>query len=389
MSDSNRNIIGILYGTELFGRERENIECYKTLQSIGWSTRVFSSYREAGGGAVGRELTRYGLLEGLLPFGSHFALSYFRTIKGYTKRQFQRVRDCSRIVLKHIQEQQPKALLLGSHTEYLYLWPALWWNRIPVIYRVGDGPIWDSPFHMFAMKRLLKRASIVVPVSHFIADQCAQLLPGCQDKTHVIWNIPPSFVSGSSGQSDTSNSIQDTLRIVYVGQMNEKKGVRVLIEALNKIRSTVRFECRIVGGSQFSSDFEKEMHTLVQSLQLSEFISFTGRVPDPTPHYDWANLHIAPSLYEEPFGLVIVEAKRAGIPSVVFPRGGMPELVEHQKNGWVCKEANIDDLAHALIHCVASPLTEWGKAAHEHHLQAFSKERFAQDWVRLMNQLDH
>ena len=195
MSDPNRNILGVLYGTELFGRERENIECFKTLQSIGWNTRVLGSYREADGGAVGKELTRHGLLEGLLPFGSHFALSYFRTIKGYTKRQFQRIRDCSRIVLNHIQEQRPEAIVLGSHTEYLYLWPALWRNRIPVIYRVGDGPIWDSPFHRYAMKRLLKRATIVAPVSHFIADQCAQLLPGCQDKTQVIWNIPPSFVS--------------------------------------------------------------------------------------------------------------------------------------------------------------------------------------------------
>ena len=92
MLNHKKSILGILYGTELFGRERENIECYKTIKSLGWDVRVFGSYREPNGGAVGQELAKHDLLEDVLPFGSHFAISYFRTIKGYAKRQFQRVR---------------------------------------------------------------------------------------------------------------------------------------------------------------------------------------------------------------------------------------------------------------------------------------------------------
>ena len=336
---------------------------------------------------MGQELAKHDLLEDVLPFGSHFAISYFRTIKGYAKRQFQRVRDCSRMVLKHIRKHDTTAVMIGSHMEYLYLWPSLWANNIAVIYRVGDGPIWDSPFHRFAMKRLLKRATLVSPVSHYIADQCAQLLPSSRQKTHVIWNIPPSF--GQKDQCDTHTpSTSNTLRIVYVGQMTEKKGVRVLIQALIDIHPSVPFECRIVGGSQFSSDFEQEIRDLVEANGLADIIIFTGRVPNPTPHYEWANLHVAPSLYEEPFGLVIVEAKRGHIPSIVFPRGGMSELVEHQKNGWVCNEATPDALADAITQCAQSPLSEWGEAAHQNHLQAFSQERFANDWMQLLSHLD-
>ena len=224
MPQPQKNILGVLYGTELFGRERENIECYKTLQSLGWRVRVFGSYREPEGGAVGKELSRNGLLEGLLPFGSHFAFSYFRTIKGYTKRQFQRVRDCSKAVLQAIHKYQPRVLIIGSHTEYLYIWPALLWNRLPVIYRVEDGPIWTSPFHLFAMKRLLRRANTIAVCSHFIANECSRLLPSCASKCHVIWNIPPSFES-SNEKSEKGNISDYRMRIVYVGQMTEKKGV--------------------------------------------------------------------------------------------------------------------------------------------------------------------
>ena len=388
MSDEKKNILGILYGTELFGRERENIECYKTIQSLGWNVSVFGSYREPEGGAVGKVLSRLGLLIGVLPFGSHFALSYFRNIKGYTKRQLLRIRDCSRLISRQIKKQQPCAVILGSHTEYLYVWPALMQNRVPVIYRVGDGPIWDSFFHRFAMKRLLKRATIVVPVSHYIADQCAQLLPACNAKTRVVWNIPPSFDSNTKPEINQNEEISDVLRIVYVGQMTEKKGVRILIEALNQVRQKVSFHCRIVGGSQFSSEFEQKMRALVESLGMSESITFTGRVADPTTHYNWANLHVAPSLYEEPFGLVIVEAKRAGIPSIVFPRGGMPELIQHKKNGWICEEANTDSLAEAIIKCSQSPLKEWGESALLNQMQAFSQKRFQNDWRQLLSRLE-
>ena len=178
------------------------------------------------------------------------------------------------------------------------------------------------------------------------------------------------------------------MRIVYVGQMTEKKGVRVLIESLGQIYDKIPFECRIVGGSQFSSDFEKEMHTLVESLGLSNLVTFTGRIPDPTPHYNWANLHIAPSLYEEPFGLVIVEAKRAGIPSIVFPKGGMPELVNHKENGWICDTADVEGLTQALTHCAQAPLVEWGENAQQHQKEVFSQRRFQEDWKRLLDKLD-
>lgn len=387
MVEKEKTILGVLYGTELFGRERENIECYKTIQSLGWNVKVFGSYREEGGGAVGRELTRHGLLEGVLPFGSHFAISYFRTIKGYARRQFQRIRDCSKIVRSAIQKHNPSAIVIGSHSEYLYIWPVLLRNRVKVIYRVEDGPIWTSGFHLFAMKRLLKRADAIAVCSHFIAEECARLLPSSKPKTRVIWNIAPSFESTeSTNQSEEKSSKQ--LRIVYVGQMSEKKGVRNLIDALSKIRGRIPFSCRIVGGSQFSLAFEQEMHRLVETYGLSELITFVGRVNDPTPHYHWANLHIAPSIYEEPFGLVIVEAKRAGKPSIVFPKGGMPELIEHGRNGYICDKADTRSLIAAIEACSNAPLDVWGMNAKRHHEKVFSQDRFRQDWENTLQLID-
>ncbi|MDA9863800.1 glycosyltransferase family 4 protein [Flavobacteriales bacterium] len=384
-TDQRSHLIGVLYGTELFGRERENIECYKTIQSIGWDVQVFGSYREEEGGAVGRQLKAHDLLQGVLPFGSHFALSYFRKIKGYPKKQYQRIRDCSKIVLKHIRHRDPNALFMGSHTEFLYIWPALLLSRVPVIYRVGDGPIWDSTFHRFAMKCLLRRATIVVPVSHFIAKECSLLLPAASHKTSVIWNIPPSF----GGVTHTQDNVhyQKELRLVYVGQMTEKKGVKVLIKALAEIKDVLPIKCRIVGGSQYSSSFEKEMHQLVNGSGLTEYVHFTGRVEDPTPHYSWAHLHIAPSLYEEPFGLVIVEAKRSGIPSIVFPKGGMPELIEHEKNGWVCDDASQESLVSAILACSKKPLNQWGKEALQSQVDVFSGSRFQDEWRTLLSPL--
>ena len=47
------------------------------------------------------------------------------------------------------------------------------------------------------------------------------------------------------------------------------------------------------------------------------------------------HVHVCPSRWEEPYGLVAVEAKTVGIPSIIFPSGGLKELIEHGTNGYL------------------------------------------------------
>ena len=58
----------------------------------------------------------------------------------------------------------------------------------------------------------------------------------------------------------------------------------------------------------------------------------------------------APILQEETFGNVVLEARSVGLPVVTFARGGLTELVEHGRTGYVCESPDVDGLSAGLRH---------------------------------------
>ena len=103
-----------------------------------------------------------------------------------------------------------------------------------------------------------------------------------------------------------------------------------------------------------------------------------------------AGIHCCPSRPEqrEGFGVVNIEAKRAGIPSVVFPVGALPELIEHRANGWICSEVSVAALVEGLRYYLESP--ERQRRAGENaraSLAGFSRKLFAEKWWEIFAEL--
>lgn len=64
--------------------------------------------------------------------------------------------------------------------------------------------------------------------------------------------------------------------------------------------------------------------------------------------YNASDLFITPSLYEN-LPNTIMEAMACGTPCVGFRTGGIPEMIDHRKNGYVAEYKNAQDLADGLI----------------------------------------
>ena len=89
----------------------------------------------------------------------------------------------------------------------------------------------------------------------------------------------------------------------------------------------------IVGGSFFGNTNNED--GFIRSLKkkakcLEDKIFFTGFIPyNNLPDYlQLADIAVLPSMWEEPFGLTIVEAMAAGIPIITTRSGGIPEICE-------------------------------------------------------------
>lgn len=92
--------------------------------------------------------------------------------------------------------------------------------------------------------------------------------------------------------------------------------------------------------------------------------------------YSAADLFVAPSL-EENFSSTVLESVACGTPVVAFNLGGMPDLVQHQENGWLAAAIEPQDLARGMSWILedSARRARLGATARERALERFSLEK--------------
>ena len=126
------------------------------------------------------------------------------------------------------------------------------------------------------------------------------------------------------------------------------------------------------------------MRRRAAEADLADAVRFLGWREDIPLLMRRASIHCCPSRREirEAFGLVVLEAKLSGLPSVVGPSGNLPELVDHRRTGWVCRGDSAQELAEGLRFFLTDTtrLLAAGTAARE-SAEAYSEDRFASAWA--------
>lgn len=339
--------MGLIIGTELLGSERGNIEALRALQTQGAHIVVIVSSRAPGGGAVGDHCRQLGFTTLEIPYGSHFSAQWMLKDSKYRWRQLKRLISNSRQLHHIIRSHRPDLLLLGNTLAYAFVALALTWNRIPVVFRVGDAPITESWFQFLLWKSLARRSSHIVCISQFMQKKTKQILSETKPTT-VISNVAP--IRNLDIDQVKVKELLSTKRPnqgVYVGQITPQKGVPDLINALIHLDDP-HSGCWIIGGSPHSKQLEDELNLTVNSSTTKTKIEFLGYIPDPRPYLKAADWHIAPSTYQEPLGNVVQEAKAQGTPSIVSPRGGLPETITDKKTGWLMSDTG----ERAIVACI-------------------------------------
>jgi glycosyltransferase involved in cell wall biosynthesis len=141
---------------------------------------------------------------------------------------------------------------------------------------------------------------------------------------------------------------------VHVGQVAEHKGSGHVVEAIGRlVAQGCDVGCWILGACD--SPWAQALHARVAAGPLASRIRFEGYVDDPTPWFAAADAHLAPSLADEAFGIVVAEAKAAGVPSIVYADGALPDLVANGVDGRVVARGDVDALAAAIRDYAADP----------------------------------
>lgn len=147
------------------------------------------------------------------------------------------------------------------------------------------------------------------------------------------------------------------LRVLMLGRVSRIKGQDVLVDALRRLPGDIRarVEVRIVGSAFEDEARERALAASIMAAGLSDRVVLLPFTSDPAPHFRWADIVTVPSRLPESLGRVAIEAMAHGKPPIVSDIGGLPEIVEHGRSGWIVPPGDAAALAGTLASAVADP----------------------------------
>jgi glycosyltransferase involved in cell wall biosynthesis len=136
----------------------------------------------------------------------------------------------------------------------------------------------------------------------------------------------------------------EPMRVVLVGKFAQSKGQHLAIEAVAIARKAgVDIELALVGAGN-----DKALHKLARRLGVEDLVTIHGPTRDVGRY--WSAAHVGLMCSEcEAFGLVTVEAMRAGLPVCGTNAGGTPEIIDPGVNGLLSPPGDANALAANLM----------------------------------------
>jgi PAS domain S-box-containing protein len=145
----------------------------------------------------------------------------------------------------------------------------------------------------------------------------------------------------------------------------------------------------LVGGGDRSFDnCEEQLRSQVAEQGLQSRVSFIGHVPDVTSYLAASDLFIQCS-ESEGFGMSLIEAMAAGVPSISTRVGIAPEVIADARNGWFAPIGDAEGVA-AVIEQAFSARSEWsvmGQQARAAVESKFDFEVVARRYMEVFKQL--
>ena len=378
-----KRILVVMPSIPLYGMERKNLQIMKEMREQG--ADVLFITQETYGGNIRREVERIGCRWTTASFDKLLHLSknpreMAAVLRTWAKSAWQ--------LWRIYRQFQPTHIHITDFTFFLYSWPVVAWLSRPVIFPLPVPPDTNlTPFKQrlsnFIWRVGVQRAcDVIVCNSHYTLSQVLKV--GIKrEKTTVVYNTAPE--RSVPTQSDAPTVDASKFNVVFAGRICAEKGVRQLIDAALQIvceRDDVDFY--LAGDYSWNNPFAEAIIQEVKDQGLDSRIHFLGELDDIPGLLAQCQLHVCPSICAEAFGLVVLEAKQNGIPSVVFPVGGLVETLTHLQDGYICEDKNSQALGQGIRYYL-NDRTVWqqaGKAARASQSR-FSKEKNIQNWVAI------
>jgi len=258
-------------------------------------------------------------------------------------------------------EMPPGAVRLHAHflhtpssvTRYAAIMTGLPWSAAAHAKDIWTIPEWEK-------REKLTDLDWLVACTRYACAHLRDLAP-CPDKVGLVYHgldlqrfCPTESAVSRRDGSDPAEPV----RLLSVGRAVEKKGFRVLIEALASLPETLHWRWTLIGAGPQLVDLRR----LAAQRGIAERIDWRGAQDQQAvlSAYRTSDLFVLPCLVGEDGdrdGLpnVLMEAQSQGLCCLSTSTAGIPELIEHSKTGFLVEPDDADTLKRALSNLIADP----------------------------------
>ena len=201
-----------------------------------------------------------------------------------------------------------------------------------------------------------------------ISDSHRRPLPGQNWLGTVLHGMPRNLLR----PTDATPSY-----FAFLGRISPEKGI---LDAIRIARATgIKLKIAAKIGEEDADFHAREVAPLIDGTH----IEYIGEIDDraKADFLSGAHAMLFPIAWPEPFGLVMIEAMACGCPTIAYPAGSVPEVIEHGLTGFI-----VADLAEAVAAAANLPTLDRARVR-ERFEQRWTSERMAQDYLRLYQNL--
>lgn len=261
-------------------------------------------------------------------------------------------------------------------------------NYCPSLKRSGK---YDTAKRIFSEKKFFEEANLtIVTCSKWLQKEAARsILLG---KKRIL-NIPNPVDIEFYKPSDRILSrkklglSEDKIYLLF-GAMNiidERKGFKYLLKCLNKLASDSPNTKNIIEVLVFG----KANSEMIQSIPYKcHYFGNLKSEDEVIACYNSADIFIAPSIQDN-LPNTVVESLSCGIPVLSFKVGGLPDMIDHLKNGYLAQVGSVEDLVNGINWFInnRAKQEQLGFNAREKAVKNFSREVVAKQYRELYRSL--
>lgn len=272
---------------------------------------------------------------------------------------------------------------------------------------------WLTQLKQKMIERRLRDVDLIISCSKYITQKTRLAFPQFAHRCHTVYNgiDVTDFFSDNKRGIATEN--EGHKKILFVGRISPEKGIHILLDAFKKVLERYpKLDLHLVGpqtpapleyiislsddpkvlelstfysGGYLAHLNKKISQNLVNRVTFHKYIPYS----DLINFYHSAHMFVFPSVWDEPFGMPIIEAMACGLPVVATRGGGIPEIVEHGKTGLLVEKGDSNGLADAMRGLLGNehsmqPINEAGR---QRVVERFSWDRTSEDLLAAYRKL--